>query len=285
LNRFQDITCLIVLERRFSRDNAPQVSGTANFGIKVAPAERGSGVDDIPAELSSAGTKDDIPTKIVGKKSRIQFTCDFKEFSVGGRADLRAVKTFISKVLPQNVAVLSGSSTTDMNDIMAVADVVGKLNIQCHFGSFMTALRVQLKSDKLDVIIPQSLVSDHLKSGLSNSSSSTCDLTGYDFIEVKSSLSNGIRCAKLLINQVLSKNESELVSCGPISEGEVSLETVKARLEQAGVRVEYKRGGTLILDNTVIVKKENDNDFSIEGPSCKALYAARQALYSHFIFV
>ena len=203
---------------------------------------------------------------------------------------MRAVKTLISKVLPQNVAVLSGSSTTDVSDIIAVADVVGKLNIQSYFAPFMAVLHIQLKSDKLNVIIPQSLVNDRLKNGSNISSSKTCDLVGFELFEVKSSLSDGIRSAKLLINQALDADENEsaissAMNVGAISEGEVSLETIRARLELAGIRVEYKRGGTLVCDNAVLVKKENENDFSIEGPSCKALYAAKQALYHHFSFM
>ncbi len=41
----------------------------------------------------------------------------------------------------------------------------------------------------------------------------------------------------------------------------------------------------LICEKQVIIRKERDNDFIIEGPPVPAYWAARKIIYSHFAFL
>jgi hypothetical protein len=73
-----------------------------------------------------------------------------------------------------------------------------------------------------------------------------------------------------------------------LSVGEVPLNSIKQQMETRGLGVDFRigtEGGALVCGSQVIVKKEGDNDFVIEGPPVKAFYDARKALYDHFAFV
>jgi Cleavage and polyadenylation factor 2 C-terminal len=44
-------------------------------------------------------------------------------------------------------------------------------------------------------------------------------------------------------------------------------------------------GGVLVCGGQVIIRKEGDNDFVIEGPPTQAYFEARKALYQQYAFV
>ena len=70
--------------------------------------------------------------------------------------------------------------------------------------------------------------------------------------------------------------------------GDVLLNNLKHQIEQSGVPVEFRltsSGGVLICGSQVIVRKDRDNDFVIEGPPVHAYFAARKALYQQYAFV
>jgi hypothetical protein len=82
--------------------------------------------------------------------------------------------------------------------------------------------------------------------------------------------------------------ESAAVRIGAISVGEVLLKTLQGELEKSGVSVEYKLipgGAILLCAGQVIVRKENENDFVIEGPPCQAYFQIKNAIYRQFAFV
>ena len=75
------------------------------------------------------------------------------------------------------------------------------------------------------------------------------------------------------------------VGIGAISVGEVQLKSLKEALESAGMAVEYKLGITgsmLVCTNQVVIRKDGENDFVIEGPPNIAYYEARKILYAQF---
>jgi hypothetical protein len=78
------------------------------------------------------------------------------------------------------------------------------------------------------------------------------------------------------------------VRIGAISVGEVLLKTLQAELEKSSVSVEYKLipgGAILLCAGQVIVRKENENDFVVEGPPCQAYFQIKNAIYRQFAFL
>lgn len=78
------------------------------------------------------------------------------------------------------------------------------------------------------------------------------------------------------------------VKIGAVSVGEVLLKTLQNELEKSGVSVEYKLipgGAILLCAGQVIVRKENENDFVVEGPPCQAYFQIKNAIYHQFAFI
>ena len=80
---------------------------------------------------------------------------------------------------------------------------------------------------------------------------------------------------------------------GAVSIGDISLTLLKNKLEAAGMVVEYQRNmtigsaltGSLICNQTILIHKTNDNDFSLEGPCNPLYYKVRTILYAQMSFV
>mmetsp|Transcript_334 Transcript_334/g.618 ORF Transcript_334/g.618 Transcript_334/m.618 type:complete len:893 (+) Transcript_334:113-2791(+) len=78
------------------------------------------------------------------------------------------------------------------------------------------------------------------------------------------------------------------VTVGAISVGEVLLNTLQLDLTSSGVIVESKLGfggAMLVCAGQVTVRKENENDFIVEGPPCTTFFQVRDAVYKQFAFI
>ena len=72
---------------------------------------------------------------------------------------------------------------------------------------------------------------------------------------------------------------------GMVSVGEVTFDRIiKTMKKQYNTPVEFK-DGMLVLAGQVIVRKENENDFIVEGPPVAAYYQVRKALYQQFSYI
>jgi hypothetical protein len=76
---------------------------------------------------------------------------------------------------------------------------------------------------------------------------------------------------------------------GLVSLGEVSLSVLRMALERAGLFVEAQTAVSsgavrayLLVESQVVVHKENENDFVVEGPPVQAFFRCRQVIYKHF---
>lgn len=78
-------------------------------------------------------------------------------------------------------------------------------------------------------------------------------------------------------------------SSATISVGEVMLSTLKSKLESKGISVEFRLGGTgggtLVCGSQVLVRKNSDNEFVLEGPPIAVYFDVRKVLYDHFAFI
>lgn len=246
----------------------------------------------------SATSSVNAPSKIVGKKTMVQFTCAFKEVFFGGRSDIRTLKTIINELTPQHVAILQGSGNISIADRKILSESIAETGIKSKAPDVGEAVSYWTTIEKVKLMIPQTLTSisvgvarDVETSQKASDFRCTAALIPFNskFIEVNNKSSDGIRAAKVISKTIDTSpsdySDEHSVSLGAISAGEVLLETIKQRLEAAGVFVEYKlgrKGGMLLCDNVVVVRKENENDVVIEGGQSVALDAARRALYDSY---
>ncbi|KAJ1430040.1 beta-lactamase-like protein [Ochromonadaceae sp. CCMP2298] len=261
------------------------------------------------------------PTKLVATQLRVQFTCDFKEINASGRADFKAIKTLVKKVTPARLLVLRGRET----DCNALLQFAKQQSIEAFAPSDRTTVSFEVRSEKLRVQVPQSLLPHSLRpvhvfssssSALEESKCSVAALAG-TVQESRTLAQEGTRLVKytgsgaeagapLPEMEVEGEGEAEAgagevggalrdqsvdlvdTSIGVVSVGEVTLNSLRQLIEAAGVQVEYRidaQGAVLVCGDQVIIRKENTSDFVIEGPPVPAFYEARKALYQQFAFV
>jgi hypothetical protein len=78
-----------------------------------------------------------------------------------------------------------------------------------------------------------------------------------------------------------------------VSVGEVSFNTLKTALQNAGIATESVTatsrdgsvGTVLVCQQQVMIRRAGENDFAVEGPPVAAYWAVRKVLYSHFAFL
>lgn len=108
-----------------------------------------------------------------------------------------------------------------------------------------------------------------------------------ELIECPSLLTKPI--PQLTSSHIQSIDDGKICKIGAVSVGEVLLKTLQFELEKLGVSVEYKLipggGAILLCAGQVIVRKENENDFVVEGPPCQAYFQIKSAIYRQFAFL
>ena len=76
---------------------------------------------------------------------------------------------------------------------------------------------------------------------------------------------------------------------GALSYGEVQLNALKLSIEKAGVPVEYQlssTGASLVCGGgKVVLRKEQENDFVLEGDPSALYYKIRAILYQRYAFI
>ena len=305
--------------------------------------------------LPTATLESNKPSKIVTKNIRMQFTCLFREFNLGGRIDTKGIKTILTSLRAKRVVVLRGKGY-ECDSIAACAVSLGSVgyapnnNETISFEERVERIRVELPQKYLSNGMGVVMLDDKKLSG-SGGSGSGSGYKGSCFIssirgkvgETVSSGVSGYRVVRLMdkeeviedavqsiavsdnladnseveveveeveggvedmtemnYDSALNKNDDGILNVsddfvvnselkvGAISNGEVQLNRLKQMLEKNGVSVEYRlssTGGTLVCGNQVLLKKEQENDFVIEGPPTALYYRVRQILYSRFAFI
>lgn len=289
-------------------------SGSAGSSGGGAPAGSSASSSTEEEEDSSPLATDALPSKLVSTTMRVQFTCEFKELNLSGRADLKAIKTLVTKVTPTRLLVLRGDDA-DCNAMLNYAKANG---IEGFAPRNRSTVSFEVRSEKLKMQIPQSLLPASMKPVKVFSTSANalvdakCSVTALAGLleESKAIQQEGTRLIKYQgsaddaaegevgnggnqeADQGLAVRDQSVAltdSCiGVVSVGEVTLNSLRQLIEAAGTSVEFRidaQGAVLVCGDQVLIRKENLSDFAIEGPPVPAFYAARTALYQQFAFV
>jgi hypothetical protein len=284
----------------------------------------------------------ETPWKVVSSRLRVQFTCDFKEVLVDGRANLKAIKTVLQRVLPARVLVLRGSP--EDCDAVAACAVASLPSVEAYAPASGTTWAFSVRADRVSLFLPPALLPKSIRElrRVAEVGSSSSAGQGQDMLctvcaiggvaqETSDSAgpdSVGVRTLRLLsaadgakggadsggsmevvdgnnVNAAAEEEEegagSALVSeaskalylpqpaIGLVSLGEVSLSVLRMALERAGLFVEAQTAVSsgavrayLLVESQVVVHKENENDFVVEGPPVQAFFRCRQVIYKHF---
>ena len=113
------------------------------------------------AQEDSAGTDaNEMPWKIVSSQVRLQFTCDFKNVPLSGRADMRALKTVVGRLNPLKLCLLRGSE----QDIESTAQQVSgtqmqsQMAMEVHTSANGDVVTIRALPDRISLSIPPELM-------------------------------------------------------------------------------------------------------------------------------
>lgn len=280
----------------------------------------------------------EVPWKLVSTRLRVQFTCDFKSVPVGGRADLKAIKTVLQRVTPARVLVLRGSAA-DCDTVAAAAASVLP-NVETFAPACGAGVAFSIRADRVSLYLPPALLPKamreirHVSASGQESICTICAIGG-TVAESTDTMKEGVRLLRMQASTIDSVGQGEGSSLmvmddsagtgagggaaevewgeeaqqdatamlaaplelvqpaiGMLSAGEVSLNALKTALEKSGLAVEsfsaVSSGSVrayLVCEQQVIVRKDNENDFVVEGPPVAAFWQARKILYCQFATV
>ena len=143
------------------------------------------------------------PTKLSQVVMRVQFTCEFREFNLSGRADFKAIKAVTAKITPARILVLRGSDS-DCSTFLSYARSIG---VEAYAPTNSARVSFQVYTERLKLHVSQSLlpaamrviksfstgvgsISSSITDGLVDSKCSITSLSGGIVEEVRSSGSN-----------------------------------------------------------------------------------------------
>ena len=284
----------------------------------------------------------EVPWKLVSTKLRVQFTCDFKSVPVGGRADLKAIKTVLQRVTPARVLVMRGSAE-DCDVVKSAAQTVLP-NAETFAPACGQGISFNIRADRISLYLPPALLPKamrEIRNVAVSGQESVCTICaiGGPVAESTDTTKEGVRVLRMQASTTDSVGQTEGTSMvvledgagggfgaaagqgdgeggdemalddgvaamlaapvdliqpaiGMISAGEVSLNALKIALEKSGLAVEsfaaVSSGSVrayLLCEQQVIIRKDNENDFVVEGPPVPAFWAARKVLYRQFAVV
>jgi hypothetical protein len=276
-------------------------------------------------------------------KIRTQFTLGFKDLTsfFHGRADVKAIRALLTKLMPSNLIVMRGASR-ECGELVTHANNIGIGNTYAPANGETISFTVQ--AGRVRLIVPPSTLSSGQRTiagtipgvvGTNTGGDTVCNVCMVKGVVIEDSqaASEGVRVVRLMqsntnaatdpqdtVNEpevdadidpnieaagnyeeevveevVEDKDELSKVAetleydpdsfIGMISVGEVTFDRIiKTMKKQYNTPVEFK-DGMLILAGQVIVKKENENDFIVEGPPVTAYYQVRKVLYQQFSYI
>jgi hypothetical protein len=118
--------------------------------LYVTVANRRGDASDV-----NGGLLNHIPNKIVSTTSKVQFTCSFREIPLAGRADVRAMKTILSKVSPSRVMVIKGHP----DDKAALENHAKSIGIEVFIVERYHTTSFKVIPDRLKLYLPLPLIS------------------------------------------------------------------------------------------------------------------------------
>lgn len=280
-----------------------------------AAAHSGGGNTSVLAANTSNGTVKEVvtlPFKMITKKMKIQFTCGFREISLGGRLDAKGVRNVLSTLSPRRLAVIRGSAA-ECDMLVKVATTMG---VGAVSPPNMSSVPFRAVVERMRVVVPlplmprENLVHLTVTSAATDGTDSISlgEVSG-DVLETATSGKEGIKVVQLLNSaaegsMASGSNSRRIRRCdipsslnaalqipqlhiGSISVGEVPMQKLQQELKEEGVSVDFQigqTGGVLLCGNQVVLRKLEDG-FSLEGPPCTAYFQARNVLYKQHAFL
>ena len=296
----------------FTLSNKPS---TVSKEDASAGAQSGGGNTSVLTANTSNGTVKELvtlPFKMITKKLKIQFTCGFREISLGGRLDAKGVRNVLSTLTPRRLAVIRGSAV-ECEMLVKAAAAMGVTAVSA---PNMAAIPFRAVVERMRIVVPlplmprENLVHLTVTSAATDGTDSVSlgEVSG-DVLETAASGKEGIKVVQLcnsaaesgaaggsasrrihrrdIPSSLNTALQVPTLHIGSISVGEVPMQKLQQELKEEGVSVDFQigqTGGVLLCGNQVVLRKLEDG-FNLEGPPCSAYFQARNVLYKQHAFL
>lgn len=217
---------------RLSKDAAaPVPSNTAMVAPSVAAAAKKADIDSSSGDDESDPSLSRhfldlslIPTKLNQVAMRVQFTCEFREFNLSGRADFKAMKAVTSKITPSRILVLRGSDS-DCSTFLSYAQSIG---VEAYAPENSSKVSFQVYTERLKLHVSQSLLPSAMKVIKSFSTAAgAANATGGGGGGLSSSITDGLVDSKCSITSLSRGCVEEVRSSGSSSQQDMGTRVLR----------------------------------------------------------
>eukprot|EP01126_Amoeba_proteus_P040381 TRINITY_DN4306_c0_g1_i2.p1 TRINITY_DN4306_c0_g1~~TRINITY_DN4306_c0_g1_i2.p1 ORF type:complete len:322 (-),score=68.84 TRINITY_DN4306_c0_g1_i2:175-1140(-) len=244
---------------------------------------KGEIVEDMEVEdESKQKVVEDIPTKCVLQTVKVTILCGIQYIDFEGRSDGRSVKKILSHVQPRKLVLVHGGPESTSHLALCCSKMTDgpKSIYQCKVGETVDVTeatdlyRIHLKSNLFDSLKFVSLPNNTLVSYVD----------GIIMVPPQEQDEDGRMYQPEPYLDVLPHN-AEPTGHPAILIGDVMLSNFRQKLHDAGFRAEFNKGGVLVVNGTVALRREMNGGecgIHVEGALCDDYFKVRELLYGQY---
>jgi len=230
---------------------------------------------DIPEEFLGEPLEE-IPTKIVIQEKLLEVECEIRYVNMEGRSDGRSVQNLLAKVAPRRLVLVHGGAS----DTRHLEQFARKS--KCH------QVYTPCPGEAVHISLDNTTIEAKLQEGLFRMADFQ-SVGSYEVAAIEAKMERQNDYNNIPVLHPLSDDE-DTPQRTPVflRVGDIVLPALKAQLIEAGISAQFKgdmRGGKLICNGSVVVKKTENNRVLIEGPLCDDYFTVRSVIYSQFTVI
>ncbi|DBA01353.1 TPA: hypothetical protein N0F65_001592 [Lagenidium giganteum] len=238
------------------------------------PARKGYVDADGDAEMAEVEVAQDTrPTKTVTNEVTVMISARVMEVDFDGLADGRAIRNCLSNVKPRKLILVHGTESTTA-ELKRFVESSIKLCEAVFTPKVMECIDIESDTNVYKLSIKESLYT----------SASFQKIGSHEVAYIAGQLSVPENSSVPVLQQQsegtgVPKHEPIL-----LSDGKLKLDVMKQILGKAGFNAKF-RGGMLVCNDGVVLKRAPNNEIVVEGALSPSYYRIRKLLYEQFTLV
>ncbi|KAK9462875.1 beta-lactamase-like protein [Lipomyces oligophaga] len=249
-------------------------------GPTVDRDENGSMQMDLQHEAA------DVPSKTIIEKLNVDVQCEVTFVDYNGLADARSIEMIMQQIQPRKLIFISGwikQAKHLSNAIQQAGGEIGEIYISQSRNAINASMDANAYIVTLDWTLARGLEWHSVKAG------------EYEVAQIRAKIGGPENDAEANVTEAESQSQaynltplsSRAEECLAITKkddrlyvGDIRLAELRRRLQNEGIRAEFRGEGVLLCGGLIAVRKVSDRNVVIEGGICKEFYNVRQVVES-----